>query len=422
MGGGDLATESGLALGDDRVAEADHEDAEFEQASAHRDRLRGVVHDDRADRGRALQHLEADASDAFAGGGGVGAELRDPLGLAHEDLDRLVGAARDRRGQRVREERRAAPLDHEFDHRPRAGHVAAGATPEGLAERAREEVDPRAVHAPVLVRATTGRAHDAGAVAVVDHELRVELVADRAECRQIADVALHAEDAVGDDPDLAGHVGVRLGGDKLLAQVVEIAVLVDTLVDALLDHRREPDAVDDRSVVELVGDDEIARLAERREDRFVRIPAAREGVRRLDTVELGDAILKTLVAVEGAADESHARGARAVATQSFEPGLDDFRMVGQAEIVVRAETDHLAMTTKLHGGTHGPLDRLQPLQLAGLREMRERGGGAIGEDIVGVEGGHVARVHSWRRGSRLVRGCGNVSGRTAPGCGARGIR
>ncbi len=51
VGGGDLDPQAGVPLGDDGVAEADDEDAEFEEAFAHGDGFGGFVDDDGADGG-----------------------------------------------------------------------------------------------------------------------------------------------------------------------------------------------------------------------------------------------------------------------------------------------------------------------------------------------------------------------------------
>jgi hypothetical protein len=64
-------------------------------------------------------------------------------------------------------------------------------------------------------RGCRGRfAHDAVAVGVVDDEHGVVLVAEAAHGGEVGDGAFHAEDAVGDDPDLAGDLGVGLGGAR----------------------------------------------------------------------------------------------------------------------------------------------------------------------------------------------------------------
>src|SRR5690606_12669574 len=118
------------------------------------------------------------------------------------------------------------------------------------------------------------------------------------------------------------------------------------LVQPLLDDGREPNAVNDRRVVQLVGNDDVAWLTERREDRLVRIPARGEGVRALHAVELGDRPLDRLVRLEGTADEAHARVAGAVSPQSPDPRLNDLGVIGETEVVVGAETGDVAILTE----------------------------------------------------------------------------
>ena len=94
---------------------------------------------------------------------------------------------------------------------------AARAAAEGFAERAGENVDAATAcaaidEAPVLVRAATECAHHAVAVAVVDDEHRVVLITQFSHRGQISDGTLHAEDAVGHDPDLARHILVLASG------------------------------------------------------------------------------------------------------------------------------------------------------------------------------------------------------------------
>jgi hypothetical protein len=65
-----------------------------------------------------------------------------------------------------------------------------------------------------------------------------------------------------------------------------------------------------------------------------------EGV--LGAEEFRDLGLQLLVQILGAADEAHAGHAEAVRIQRILGGLDDVRMIGQAQIVVGAEIQHLA--------------------------------------------------------------------------------
>ena len=147
-------------------------------------------------------------------------------------------------------------------------------------------------------------------------------------------VALHAEDAVGDD-QAAGAVGD-------LAELALERADVGVLVDGLAAGAGEADAVDDRGVVELVGEHPGALVAERVEQRLVRVPARRVGDRRLGAEELGQVPLELEVRGEEAADEADRGRPGAVAAQPLGRGLDDARLGGEAEVVVRAQADRLA--------------------------------------------------------------------------------
>ena len=234
------------------------------------------------------------------------------------------------------------------------------------------------------MRAATGLSHDARSVRIVDNKVRAELIADLPHRWEIRDVAFHREDAVGDHPDRAGHFGVCPRFRELLPQRVEIVVAVDRLEEALFDDRRETHAVDDRRMVEFIGDDNVACLAERREDRLVRVPAARKGVRRFNAVELGDTRLERVVAVERAADEAHACRTRAVLANARDARLDDLRMIRETEVVVRAEARDFAVILQFDGRVHRTFDRLQVLELPALAKrledlLRARGEGWNGE-------------------------------------------
>jgi hypothetical protein len=84
---------------------------------------------------------------------------------------------------------------------------------------------------------------------VVDHHDRAVFLRRLAQSGQRADVAVHREDAVGDQqlfPGLILHAG------QLLFGVGNVLVAEDENL-----RPRKPRAVDDRSMVELVGNDEI---------------------------------------------------------------------------------------------------------------------------------------------------------------------
>ena len=135
-------------------------------------------------------------------------------------------------------------------------------------------------------------------------------------------------------------------------------------------------------MIEFIGDDDVADFTQRWEDRFIRVPATREGVRGFAAVKLGDACFERSVTIESTADESHTRGARAVLAKTRNARFDDFGMIRETEIVVRAETQHFAAIRKAHRTIHRTFDRLQSLHLTvvaqrvkdGLRARGKRAG------------------------------------------------
>ena len=86
-------------------------------------------------------------------------------------------------------------------------------------------------------------------VSVVDHDHRVMLLRALDDPGQRRDVAIHGKDAVSGD-QLAPVLCCFL---QRLLEGVEVAVLIDDAVGL-----RQPNAIDDARVVELIGDHDIA--------------------------------------------------------------------------------------------------------------------------------------------------------------------
>ena len=149
-------------------------------------------------------------------------------------------------------------------------------------------------------------------------------------------------------------------------------------------------------MVQFIADDQVTRFAQRWEDRFVGVPATCEGVRGLASVELCDLRLKRFVTLKRAADESNARGAGAVATQSFDARLNHLGVIGKTHVVVGAEARHFAVTTEFHRGAHRALNRLQVLQLPRILERGENLLRAALKRAVG-DGGHSGEFTSSAR-------------------------
>lgn len=97
-GGGDLNAEAGLALGDDGEAEADNEDAEFEEAIAFGDSFGFVADHDGDDRGRGIVQVKAEVGQAGTDFFDVGVEPGDALWLALDDFDGFFSAEGDGSG------------------------------------------------------------------------------------------------------------------------------------------------------------------------------------------------------------------------------------------------------------------------------------------------------------------------------------
>ena len=104
----------------------------------------------------------------------------------------------------------------------------------------------------------------------------------------------------------------------------------------------QPDAVDDRRVVQLVGDDRVLRAEQRLEDAAVGVEAGGEQDGVLGAEELRDPALQLQVQVLRAADEPDAGHAEAALVHGALRRGDDVRVVGQAQVVVGAEVQHLA--------------------------------------------------------------------------------
>ena len=121
----------------------------------------------------------------------------DELRFLLEHLDRGEAGGGDGRRVGRREEKRPGAVVEELDQRARAGDVAAQ-----RADRFRQRPDldvDAAVHPEMVDGAAAMAAEHAARMRVVDHHDAAELVGQVAQLGKGAEVAVHAEDAVGDD-------------------------------------------------------------------------------------------------------------------------------------------------------------------------------------------------------------------------------
>ena len=107
----------------------------------------------------------------------------------------------------------------------------------------------------------------------------------------------------------------------------------------------QADAVDDRGVVEGVGDDRVLLGQEGLEQATVGVEAGAVEDRVFGAEELGQGVLELLVLVEGAADEAHARHAIAALVEGVAGGGDGVGVTGEAEVIVGAEVEDLGFVT-----------------------------------------------------------------------------
>ena len=134
-----------------------------------------------------------------------------------------------------------------FDEIARAANVAAERS-DGFRQRPHLNINA-SVQVEVVDGAAAVASQHAGGVRVVDHHDGAVLFRQRGQLRQCADVAVHGKDAIGDDQLVTGLVLHRF---QLLFGVRGILVAEDLDLGA-----RQPGAVDDAGVVQLVGDDEV---------------------------------------------------------------------------------------------------------------------------------------------------------------------
>ena len=166
---------------------------------------------------------------------------------------------------------------------------------------------------------------------VVHHDQGLVPVSQVADAGEIGDDPVHGKDAVsGNDLEPAA-----LGRLELGFQVRHVIVVVPEATGFA-----EPDPVDDAGMVEGVADDRILGAEQGFEEAAVGIEAGGVENGVLGSEEVADPGLEGLVDLVGAADEADRRHAEAVMRGAVLGGLDDRRVIGQAQVVVGAEIDH----------------------------------------------------------------------------------
>jgi hypothetical protein len=116
--------------------------------------------------------------------------------------------------------------------------------------------------------------------------------------------------------------------------VLDVAVVVDERLRA-----RQPAAVDDRCVVELVGEDHVAGTRERGDHAGVGEVSGAEQKRGLPSLESRQPLLQPAVDGHRARDQPRGAGADPPASGRIGGGFPDARVIREPEVVVRAQQE-----------------------------------------------------------------------------------
>ena len=172
-------------------------------------------------------------------------------------------------------------------------------------------------------------------MAIVDQHQRAVTVGERADLLQFGDIAVHREHAVAGD-----ELEPRARAVRFFQAILELVHV--RIGEAIAFGFREPHAVDDRGVVEAVGNDRVGFVEQRLEHAAIGVETGRESDRVVLAEVLGDRLLERAMERLRAADEAHRGHAEAEFVHRPPGGGDDIGVVGEAEIIVGAEIDRLA--------------------------------------------------------------------------------
>ena len=199
-------------------------------------------------------------------------------------------------------------------------------------------------------------------MALIDHHQSIVLLGEVAYLVHRSDIAVHREHAVGDDDAEALSLCLL----QALLQFLHVGVGV-TIALCLA----EAHTVDDARVVEGVADDGVFLREEGFEDTAVGVEAGsiEDGIFRVEVV--ADGSLELLVDVLCAADEADARHAEAALLHHLRSAFDETRMVGEAEVVVGTEVQHL-FALHLNGSLLWTFDEALFLVKASFTNLSER--------------------------------------------------
>ena len=272
--------------------------------------------------------LEALARELVAQRLGVGEQPLDAPRLLHEQLERGHGGRHGDRRRRRRVQQRAGAVDQVArGHVVAAREAAVGA--ERRAERAGDDVDL------VLEPGLGHRAAAAGAdrperLRLVDQHAHVVAAGELDDVLERRDVAVEAEHAVGGDQRPAA-VALREAPGEVLGVGVPVGERLGS---------RQPAAVDDRRVRELVVEDDLALARQRGDHAEIGERARAEDDGRVGAQEAGEPLLEPAVQRHRAGRHLRRARADAPAHGRVRGRLAHARVVGEPEAVARAQHQH----------------------------------------------------------------------------------
>ena len=191
-------------------------------------------------------------------------------------------------------------------------------------------------------------------MAFVDHHQRAVTLGQVANPVELRNRAIHRKHAVGDDQRVA--LAGRSGGLQLRFQIRHVVVLV-----AVARRLAQPDAVDDRCMIQRIRDDRVLLVEQRLEHAAIGIECRRIQNRVFHSEKIRQRALQLLVDGLRAANEAHRRQPVTVLLGRRDRCLHRGFVARQAQIVVGAQIDQAAAVVAHH---FGALARRQhPLRL-----------------------------------------------------------
>ncbi len=185
---------------------------------------------------------------------------------------------------------------------------------------------------------------------------RAVLVRKIADAPELRERSVHRKNPVGGDHP---HACVRRIFEALL-EFIQIIVRV-----AQPPRLAEADAVDDARVIERIADDRILFVEQSFEQSAIRVETRRIQNRILRRQERAEPLFELAMHDLRAADETNRRDAVAVLVERPMRRIHDGRVVGESQVIVRAQIDQFAAVGQAdHGALRGSDDALA-LQQAG---------------------------------------------------------